>query len=166
MTTLSINSSPVFQRNYESTKRIVVNRGGTRSGKTYSLSQLAVLWLITGTIGEGQKVKTGTFSVVRKTLPALKASVYRDIEEILHACGVWHLCEHNKTDRLIKYQGRTLEFFSADDQQKIRGRKRNILFCNEANELNYKTEFFQLAIRLIVVEIHLQILVPQADPDQ
>jgi phage terminase large subunit len=102
---------------------------------------------MSGNIGNGQKVSKGTFSIVRKTLPALKASVYRDIEEIMHNLNVWNLCEHNKTDRLIKYQGRTLEFFSADDQQKIRGRKRNILFCNEANELSYKTEFFQLAIR-------------------
>ena len=61
--------------------------------------------------------------------------------------GAFDLCDHNKTDRLISYKGRTLEFFSADDQQKIRGRKRNILFCNEANELEYKTDFFQLAIR-------------------
>jgi phage terminase large subunit len=73
--------------------------------------------------------------------------VYRDVEEILHEHGIYELCDHNKTDRLIKFKGRTLEFFSADDQQKIRGRKRNILFCNEANELSYKTEFFQLAIR-------------------
>lgn len=144
---MNLEVSPIFDRNFQSTKRLVVNRGGTRSGKTYSLSQLAVLWLVSGQISQDQTIKTGTFSIVRKTLPALKASVYRDVEEILHKHGLYQLCDHNKTDRLISYQGRTLEFFSADDQQKIRGRKRNILFCNEANELNYKTEFFQLAIR-------------------
>jgi phage terminase large subunit len=144
---MELEASGIFWRNYESTKRIVVNRGGTRSGKTYSLAQLAVLWLITGNISENQYIGKGTFSIVRKTLPSLKASVYRDVEEILHNHNIYQLCEHNKTDRLISYKGRTLEFFSADDQQKIRGRKRNILFCNEANELNYKTEFFQLAIR-------------------
>ena len=35
----------------------------------------------------------------------------------------------------------------ADDYQKIKGSKRAILYCNEANELNYKLEFFQLNIR-------------------
>jgi phage terminase large subunit len=35
----------------------------------------------------------------------------------------------------------------ADDEQKIRGRKRDILYCNEANELKYNEEFFQLLIR-------------------
>jgi len=40
-----------------------------------------------------------------------------------------------------------LEFFGCDDQQKVRGRKRDILYCNEANELRYNDEFFQLMIR-------------------
>jgi len=35
----------------------------------------------------------------------------------------------------------------ADDQQKIRGKKRDILYCNEANALSYDEEFFQLMIR-------------------
>jgi phage terminase large subunit len=35
----------------------------------------------------------------------------------------------------------------ADDEQKLRGNKQDILYCNEANELNYKKEFFQLLIR-------------------
>jgi phage terminase large subunit len=40
-----------------------------------------------------------------------------------------------------------VEFMGADDEQKIRGRKRDILYCNEANELKYNEEFFQLLIR-------------------
>lgn len=40
-----------------------------------------------------------------------------------------------------------VEFFGADDEKKLRGAKRNILYCNEANELAFKTQFFQLLIR-------------------
>lgn len=40
-----------------------------------------------------------------------------------------------------------VEFFGADDEKKLRGAKRNILYCNEANELEFKTQFFQLLIR-------------------
>ena len=40
-----------------------------------------------------------------------------------------------------------VEFLGADDQQKIRGTKRRILYCNEANELDYNSEFFQLLVR-------------------
>jgi phage terminase large subunit len=39
-----------------------------------------------------------------------------------------------------------LSLSAVDQAQKIRGRKRNILFINEANEINYE-EFFQLDIR-------------------
>jgi len=40
-----------------------------------------------------------------------------------------------------------VEFIGADDEQKLRGGKRDILYCNEANELSYDQEFFQLLIR-------------------
>ena len=47
-----------------------------------------------------------------------------------------------KTKKTYKYLNRLVEFIGADDQQKLRGAKRNILYCNEANELEYKQEFF------------------------
>jgi phage terminase large subunit len=42
--------------------------------------------------------------------------------------------------------GNLVEFISVDQPQKIRGRKRNIVFINEANELTWE-DFFQLNIR-------------------
>lgn len=42
--------------------------------------------------------------------------------------------------------GNLVEFISVDQPQKIRGRKRNICFINEANELSYE-DFFQLNVR-------------------
>lgn len=142
-----IGVSNVFARNMDSKKKIVINRGGTRAGKTYAIMQVFCNWLITGEIRDGQQIKTGTASVVRKTLPALKATALKDFEEILQAVGYYNKVSIHKSDRTYKFNGRTVEFFSVDDQQKVRGRKRNILFCNEANELHYNTDFFQLLIR-------------------
>jgi phage terminase large subunit len=137
----------VFERNYESTKRIVVNRGGTRSSKTYSLSQLTAKWLITGSLRESDKFySNGVFSIVRETFPALKATVLRDFEEVLTTLGYYSNVDINKTERTYKYKGRTVEFFSLDDQQKVRGRKRDILWINEGNELYYD-DFRQLNFR-------------------
>jgi phage terminase large subunit len=137
----------VFERNYESTKRIVVNRGGTRSSKTYSLSQLTAKWLITGSLRECDKIyTTGVLSIVRETFPALKATVLRDFEEVLTTLGYFNAVDINKTERTYKYKGRTVEFFSLDDQQKVRGRKRDILWINEGNELDYD-DFRQLNFR-------------------
>lgn len=148
---MQIVKSNVFDFNWNSTKRIVINRGGTRAGKTYAIMQILTVWLLTGYVREGELIANGTASVVRKTLPALKATAQKDFEEILDILGVRGMIKENKTDRYFEYRDgngtRTVEFFSVDDQQKVRGRKRQILFCNEANELNYKNDFFQLNIR-------------------
>jgi phage terminase large subunit len=148
---MQIVKSNVFDFNWQSNKRIVINRGGTRAGKTYALMQIFAVWLLTGYIRQDQFIGNGVASVVRKTLPSLKATAQKDFEEIIDGLGVRHLIKENKTDRYYqitdKHGTRTLEFFSVDDQQKVRGRKRQILFCNEANELNYDTDFFQLNIR-------------------
>ncbi len=142
----TVEYSNVFEQLNNSTKRVVVARGGTRAGKTYAIMQMLAAWLLTG-IWRGKESKSKVASVVRKTSPSLRATAMRDLEEILHAWGCFGKVEQNKTNLEYKYKGRLLEFFSVDDQQKVRGRKRGILFCNEANELNFETDFFQLNIR-------------------
>ena len=102
---------------------------------------------MTGQISKDEWLMTGLFSIVRKSLPALKATAYRDVIEILHFHDVYKMVHEHKTDRTISFGGRTIEFFSIDDQQKVRSRTRDILFIPEANELEYKSEFYQLAIR-------------------
>ena len=147
----------VFERNFYSTGKIVINRGGTRAGKTYSICQMLVNWLLTGVIRDNLTIEKGVASVVRKTLPALKATALKDFEEILANTGYYNLISINKTDREYKYKGRVVEFFSVDNPQKIRGRKRNILYCNEGNELDFKSDFFQLLIRtrdLIIIDFN------------
>ena len=146
MEALRIKASNVFDTINASKKRIVIARGGTRAGKTYAIMQLLALWLVTG-IFRGKQSPAKLASVVRKTLPSLKATAMRDFEEILQAWLLFDKIEINKTDKIYSFGGRTVEFFSVDDQQKVRGRKRDILFCNEANELNFETDFFQLNIR-------------------
>jgi len=154
---VDIKTSTVFERNYTSTTRFVVNRGGTRAGKTYSIMQMFALWLMTGRIREKTYIKKGTASIVRKTLPSLKTTALKDFEEILQDWGVFGRVVRNKTELTYTYKGRTVEFFSVDNQQKVRGRKRNILLCNEGNELHYDTDFFQLNIRttdLVIIDLN------------
>lgn len=105
------------------------------------------MWLITGSISPTKKIEKGILSIVRKSLPALKASAYRDVIEILHHHNLYNIVTEHKTNRTISFGERMIEFFSVDDQQKVRSRKRQILFIPEANELDYKSEFYQLAIR-------------------
>lgn len=143
---MNVEYTTTFEKLNNTSKKIVLARGGTRAGKTYAIMQMLVTWLLTG-VFRGQKTNARLASVVRKTLPALKASALRDFEEIVDNLGVGHLIAVNKTERIYTYKGRSIEFFSIDDQQKVRGRKRDILYCNEANELHFQTDFFQLLLR-------------------
>ena len=134
---VSIEASRVFEDNYEATSRFVVNVGGTRSTKTYSILQCLVVKALQSSV---------SISIVRKSLPSLKLSVLRDFFEILNNMGLYDENNHNKTENTYKLGDSLIEFFSIDDAQKRRGSKRDILYINEANELTAE-DFFQLQIR-------------------
>jgi len=142
-----VEATEIFERNYDSKAKIVINRGGTRSSKTWSLNQLCALWLISGNYGDGNYISEGVWTTVRKYRTNLDGTVIRDFEDILKAEGWYIKVDHNKTKKQYRYGKRLVEFIGADDEQKLRGAKRNILYCNEANELEYKQEFFQLIMR-------------------
>lgn len=114
-------------------------QGSSRSSKTYNI----LIWLIIYLL---QHPKT-RLSIVRATLPALKGSVFVDFKEILYKMQIFDEKALNKSDFIYHFpNGSWVEFFSTDSEQKIRGRKRDILYCNEANELKF-IEWQQLKMR-------------------
>lgn len=119
--------------------RFRIHQGGTRSGKTYAICQYLAYLLVT-------EKEPLTISIIRKTLPALKGSVQRDFLSILEQIGVYWLGEHNKSENTFKYNGHLVEFLSVDEPQKIRGRKRDIAYLNEGNELLLE-DFRQINMR-------------------
>ena len=139
---MDIKATAIFEKNYEAIlgdKRFIINEGGSRSSKTYSLCQLMIIYCLQN----NNKV----VSVIRKTFPALRATVLRDFIEILKDIGLYKQEAHNKSEHIYTFaNGSMVEFFSVDDEQKIRGRKRDIAWCNEANEL-YFDDFTQLNMR-------------------
>jgi len=135
----TIKVSTVFRKNYEAGTKIVVNQGGSRSGKTFSILQLLIL----------VKAFKGTdmvFSIVRRSMPALKASAMRDFFEILRMAELYDERSHNKTENTYLLNGNLFEFMSLDQPQKKRGAKRAYLFINEANELSLE-DWVQLSLR-------------------
>lgn len=114
-------------------------QGSSRSAKTYSIVQYLCIYC-------SLHPKT-TVSIVRAGLPSLKRSVYRDFKEIMLSLNVWNDKQMNKSDLIYTFpNGSTIEFFSTDNEQKIRGSKRMILFVNEANELDF-LQWQQLQMR-------------------
>ena len=134
---IQIKATPVFQKIAQSQARILLNVGSSRSSKTYSLLQHLIIKALQ---------EPGVYSVVRKTLPALKSSAYRDFLEILKNNDLYNPDNHNKSELIYKIGESEIEFFSIDQWDKVKGRKRKDLLINEGNELSYD-DFVQLSLR-------------------
>lgn len=140
---LNVDATPVFQKNWEAWQspliKTIINQGGSRSSKTYSIVQILILIAVT-------QPKT-SISIVRKSFPSLRGSVMRDWKEVMYAMDIYDDKCHSKTENIYTFKnGSSIEFISLDDSQKIRGRKRNILYINEANEIDFES-WMQLKLR-------------------
>lgn len=126
---------------YRDGKRLIANRGGTRSGKTYSLMQfLVTLWQI---------VPNLAIDVVSESGPHLKRGCMKDFEDLLGENKIMPKLDYqqNLTNREYTFcNGSVMRFFSADDWGKVKGSRRDVLFINEANRINWET-YRQLAVR-------------------
>jgi phage terminase large subunit len=121
-------------------KRIRAVQGGTSASKTISI----LLYLIA--MAQTDKNPTLT-SIVSESFPHLKRGVMRDFILIMEAQGYWKDDLWNKTDSVYKFEtGSKIEFFSADQPDKLRGARRDRLFINEANNVPFEA-FNQLEVR-------------------
>jgi phage terminase large subunit len=139
LTKQKIQTNKVFKHLTRSDKKIIVEQGGTRSGKTYNI----LLWII---LHYTPRNKNKTITICRKAFPSLRASVMRDFLDILRNLNIYQEENHNKSNSEYKLYGNLVEFISLDMPQKVRGRKRNLLFINEANELTWE-DWQQLIFR-------------------
>jgi phage terminase large subunit len=86
------------------------------------------------------------YSIVRKTLPSLKGSILRDLKEVLIKLDIYDSNKWHSVDGYVEIGTNIIEWFSLDLEERIRGRKRDVCFINEATEINYE-EFVQLSLR-------------------
>lgn len=136
---MNVDVNVVFEHLLDSESKIVCEQGGTRSGKTYNI----LLYIIFHYC----QVNTGkTITICRKTFPAVRSSVMRDFLNILKSYNKYDEAYHNKSNSEYTLNNNLIEFISVDQPQKIRGRKREFLFINEANELEYE-DWQQLIFR-------------------
>jgi len=136
---VEIETNVVCRHLLESKKKIIVEQGGTRSGKTYNILVWIIFYYCPDNRGK-------TITICRKTFPSLRASVMRDFIDILKIYKMYSEESHNKSSSEYQLYGNLIEFISLDQPQKVRGRKRDLLFINEANELNWE-DWQQLIFR-------------------
>ena len=121
-------TTDVFLSNRDATTDIIINQGGTSSGKTYSILQNLFLHAI-----ENDRC---IITVAGQDIPNLKVGPIRDAHNIVENTeGLSnYILEYNKSDRVFTFvNGSIIEFKSYDDAQDAKQGKRDYLFLNEAN---------------------------------
>ena len=120
-------------------KRIKIIQGGTSAGKTFGI--LPIL------IDKAAKKGGLEVSVVAESIPHLRRGALRDFLKVMKWTNRFVDDRFNKS--LLKYEfanGSFIEFFSADDSSKLRGARRDILYVNECNNVNFEA-YNELSIR-------------------
>ena len=122
------------------TKRIRAIQGGTSASKTISIIQ--------DLIDLAQRDKVGTLtSIVSESMPHLKKGAIRDFKNIMQQHNYWREDRWQETDKIYTFEsGSQLEFFGADQADKLRGGRRDRLFINECNNVSFKA-FEELEVR-------------------
>jgi phage terminase large subunit len=140
-TTETFSCSILFKQNYYCKAHVVINQGGTSSGKTYAIEQ--VLFCIA--CSEEKQVIT----VVGQDIPNLKAGALRDALSIYNDNKILQntVKSYNKTDRIFEFvNGTVIEFKSYENAQDAKSGKRDYLFVNEANGITWDV-YNELALR-------------------
>jgi phage terminase large subunit len=114
-------------------------QGGSSAGKTYAIIPIL--------IDIATKTPLSEISVVAESIPHLKRGAMKDFKKIMVETGRFFDDRWNATD--FKYtfaNGSQIEFFSADNDAKLRGARRDWLYMNEANNMNFHS-YTELASR-------------------
>lgn len=111
-------------------KRIRAVTGGTAASKTISI----LVWCI----DYAQSTKGEIISVVSESYPHLEDGAMRDFQNIMKAQGYWNDAQWHGTKHEYTFPGGSvIEFMSVDTYGKAHGPRRDVLFVNEANNLEY-----------------------------
>ena len=120
-------------------KRVRIIQGGTSSSKTFTILIFLIQYAIDNPNSE--------ISVVSESIPHIKRGALKDFIKIMRWIGNFNENNFNQSNLTYRFtKGSYIEFFSADQPDKLRGARRDILFINECNNVNFES-FQQLNIR-------------------
>ena len=118
--------------------RVRIVQGGTSSSKTFSIIPTLIMYCIST---PGAEV-----SIVSESVPHLRRGAIRDFLKIMLSIGN-SLNNWNKSTLIYHFDnGAFIEFFSADQSDKLRGARRDVLFVNEANNIDWES-YHQMSVR-------------------
>lgn len=134
-----VNATHVYRKTWEARNaRIVVHQGGSRSSKTFSICQYLIVRAIMG--------DCITCTIARKSFTWLKTSAMHDFIELLELMGLYNPASHHKTNHTYVLNGSEFLFVGLDESQRLRGRRQDVFWINEANECSLD-DFRQATMR-------------------
>jgi len=138
---MEMRGTRIFYENLGSKKPIIINIGGARSSKSYSLAQLYVYKFF----NEARK----KFLTTRKTFPSLRSTIYKQILDLLKEYNLYKFLDHSiQANTLINPENGSYWLFSSlDDPEKIKSAEFNYIHMEEANEFTWD-DFMILKLRL------------------
>lgn len=135
---LQIKGNRLLNEMLQTDKRFILNVGGSRSGKTYSILQYLLVYCL--------KNEDKTVTIARKTFPSLRLGAMREFIQMLKDYEIYKEEDHNKTNNFYTLNSNTIQFISIDQSIKLRGLKHDVIFIDEVNEIS-KEEADQLFMR-------------------
>ena len=129
---LKIKDTTATRKIFKLKKRIRAVAGGTSASKTISI----LVWLI----DYAQTTKGELLTVVSESFPHLSGGAMKDFETIMKSQGYWKDEQWVKTPKptYTFETGTQLEFLTVDSYSKAHGPRRDVLFMNECNGMEYK----------------------------
>lgn len=137
---LNLKVTPVFDRNWKAIHavnadgkrkyRYIVNRGSSRSSKTYSLIDCCDLY--------GRSNTNKRITVWRDTKTDCVKTVLNDVIKHLKSTGRWMVgCKFHHTTSILTYQsGSTFEIHGTDDDTTVHGLTQQVAWLNEPYKIS------------------------------
>ena len=123
---------------FNNDKRFLIVQGGMRAGKTYPILMLITSWC--------QQNPDQIATIASMSYPHLSRGAIRDFQNIMKAAEIWEPERWNQSSKIETFSNGTIMEFISVDNMSAHGPARNLLFVNEANDMDRET-FEQLAAR-------------------
>lgn len=135
-----IEKCALWYKNFIANKEVVINCGGSSSGKTYCILDMLMYKLITE--------KNIVISVVGQNYPNLKRGACRDCYNIWNNDSLYRklISEPNQNGCKCELTGSIMEFVAYQSAENAKSGKRTYSFFNEVSGIPYEI-FFEIQLR-------------------
>lgn len=127
---VAVNTTRVFSETKNAKTNIVLNRGGTRSSKSYSILQ--ILLFLKFLSEENKRIL-----ILRKTGPSLNLTTLDAFRRMINEYNLNGRIKEEKVFKNFHYKNNFLHFDSLDDPYKKKSSEWNYIFFEELNEFSF-----------------------------